>query len=117
MAVRVIAAAAYGVLVASLAWYGGSDEGGGTWPPFLLALALIAWASVSVLVGEMVGAPALAVALAAIVGVAVTGEILGEHDNEVRLLNWAIEAVYSVAFVSLGVWLSVRRNFRNAPRS
>ena len=114
MTLRVPLAALYFVFLVWLGWEGGqSEDADGS--VILLVLFWLALVGGSVVVGRLVGVPALAIPLLAIPLAAVVGEARGGFDNELKLANWVIQIAGSLVCVGFGVWLGVRRSDQTKP--
>jgi hypothetical protein len=107
MTVRIPLAALYFVLLVWLAWTSG--EADPDWSVVVIILVWIAWVGGSVVVGRVIGPPALALPLLAIALAAVVGEIRGVFDDDMRLANWAIQIAGSLICIGFGVWLGRQR--------
>jgi hypothetical protein len=115
MTVRVPVAAFYSVLVVWLAWTSGKDDP--DWGVALIVAVWVAWVGGSVLLGRLLGPPALALPLFAVALAAVVGEVRGVFDADARLLRWAVLIVGSLIAIGFGVWLARSRAASEAEAS
>ncbi len=104
--VRFILAAAYAALIAWATWRGGMQDGGddsGTVAEAVLFLA--GWAAASVVVGYVVGGVAFVLAVVAVAGATILGDVLDEFDNELWFFNSLILLAISIVLLFPGFYL------------
>jgi hypothetical protein len=110
---RAPAAAFYFVLLVWLAWTSGKDDP--DWGAALIIVVWLAWIGGSLIVGRLLGPPALALPLFAVALAAVVGEVRGVFDADTRLLRWVVLIVGSLISVGFGAWLARDRAEEAAP--